>query len=256
MEEELKAHCNRIKLEVIRSNKDLSGEELERVVSFTPRFEKIAVKDAKLRTFISNDVMRGHLAAHVYDITYGVVRPGTDSLVVIDDSIVRGTTMRQSILRILDRTSPKKIIIVSSAPQIRYPDCYGIDMAKLGQFVAFEAAIALIKERGMENLIDEVYKDALKQLQQSPRQMTNAVKKIYTPFSAEEISDKIGELLTAETIRAEVKFIYQKIEDLHAACPDHTGDWYFTGDYPTPGGYKVVNQSFVNYIEGNNQRAY
>lgn len=256
MEEELKAHCNRIKLEAIKGNKDLSDEELERIVSFTPRFEKIAVKDAKLRTFISNDVMRGHLAAHVYDITYGVVQPNTDSLVVIDDSIVRGTTMRQSILRILDRTSPKKIVIVSSAPQIRYPDCYGIDMAKLGQFVAFEAAIALIKDRGMENLIDEVYQDALKQLQLSPKQMTNAVKKIYAPFSAEEISEKIGELLTAETIKAEVKFIYQKIEDLHAACPDHTGDWYFTGDYPTPGGYKVVNQSFVNYIEGNDARAY
>jgi amidophosphoribosyltransferase len=256
MEEELKAHCNRIKLEKINKNPDLSSEEISKIINFTPRFEKIAVKDAKLRTFISNDSLRDQLAAHVYDTTYGVVRSGKDSLVVIDDSIVRGTTMRQSILRILDRTCPKKIVVVSSAPQIRYPDCYGIDMAKLGQFIAFEAAVELIKDRGMEQVLTDVYEEAKAQLKLPMTEMINAVKKIYDPFTAEEISEKIGELLTADSIKAEVKFIYQTIEDLHAACPEHLGDWYFTGDYPTPGGNKVVNQAYVNYIEGNDSRAY
>ncbi|MDD5728331.1 MAG: hypothetical protein PHV59_07200 [Victivallales bacterium] len=256
MEEELKAYCNQVKFEIITRNKNLPPEDLQKIISVTPRFEKIAVKDAKLRTFISNDSLRGHLAAHVYDITYGIIRSGIDSLVIIDDSIVRGTTMRQSILRILDRTCPKKIVVVSSAPQIRYPDCYGIDMARLGQFVAFEAAVALLKERGMAATVDATYTEAKKQLKLPPRQMSNAVKNIYDPFSPEEISVKIGELLAADNIQAEVKFIFQTIEDLHAACPEHTGDWYFTGNYPTPGGFKVVNQSFVNYIEGNNDRAY
>jgi len=256
MEEELKAHCNRIKLTMMRENPNISPEELESIINFTPRFEKIAVKDAKLRTFISSDVSREQLATHVYDTTYGVVRPGVDSLVVIDDSIVRGTTMRNSILRILDRTKPKKIIVVSSAPQIRYPDCYGIDMARLGEFIAFEATIGLIKDNKMDNLLDEVYEEAKEQLKQPMQDMVNVVKKIYAPFTAEEISTKIGELLTASNIKAEVKFIYQTIEDLHAACPDHLGDWYFTGDYPTPGGNKVVNQAYVNFIDGNNERAY
>lgn len=256
MEEELKAYCNRIKLETMNKNPNLSQEDLEKIINFTPRFEKIAVKDAKLRTFISSDASRDQLATHVYDTTYGVVRPGIDSLVVIDDSIVRGTTMRNSILRILDRTEAKKIIIVSSAPQIRYPDCYGIDMARLGEFIAFEAAIELLKDNNMENLLTEVYEEARAQLKLPMKEMTNVVKKIYEPFTAKEVSAKIGELLTASTIKAEVKFIYQTIEDLHAACPDHLGDWYFTGDYPTPGGNKVVNQAYVNYIEGNSARAY
>lgn len=256
MEEELKAHCNRIKLATIRENKNLSPEDMEKIINFTPRFEKIAVKDAKLRTFISSDVSRDQLATHVYDTTYGIVRPKIDSLVVIDDSIVRGTTMRNSILRILDRTQPKKIIIVSSAPQIRYPDCYGIDMARLGKFIAFEAAIELIKDNKMDQLLTEVYEEAQVQLKLPMKEMINVVKKIYSSFTAEELSKKIGELLTGSTIKAEVKFIYQTIEDLHAACPDHLGDWYFTGDYPTPGGNKVVNQAYVNYIDGNTARAY
>ena len=256
MEEELKAHCNRVKMDTISKNKNLSEAELSKIINFTPRFEKIAVKDAKLRTFISNDAQREQLATHVYDITYGVVRPGKDSLVIIDDSIVRGTTMRKSILRILDRTSPRKIVVVSSAPQIRYPDCYGIDMAKLGQFIAFEAAVELIKEKGMDKLLTDVYEAAKAQLKLPMEEMTNAVKKIYEPFDAEEISRKIGELLTADSIKAEVVFIYQSIENLHKACPDHLGDWYFTGNYPTSGGNKVVNQAYVNYIEGNNSRAY
>jgi len=256
MEEELKAHCNRIKLATINENPNLSPEDLDKIINFTPRFEKIAVKDAKLRTFISSDVARDQLATHVYDTTYGIVRPNIDSLVVIDDSIVRGTTMRNSILRILDRTQPKKIVVVSSAPQIRYPDCYGIDMARLGKFIAFEAAIELIKDNKMDQLLTEVYEEAQAQLKLPMKEMVNVVKKIYAPFTAEELSRKIGELLTASTIKAEVTFIYQTIEDLHAACPDHTGDWYFTGDYPTPGGNKVVNQAYVNYIEGSSARAY
>ena len=256
MEEELKAHCNRIKLATIKENPNLGAEDLAKIINFTPRFEKIAVKDAKLRTFISSDASRDQLATHVYDTTYGVVRPDIDSLVVIDDSIVRGTTMRNSILRILDRTKPKKIVVVSSAPQIRYPDCYGIDMARLGKFIAFEAAIELIKDNKMEDILTEVYEAAKAQLKLPMQEMTNVVKKIYDPFTAEEISAKIGELLTSSTIKAEVTFIYQTIEDLHAACPNHLGDWYFTGDYPTPGGNKVVNQAYVNYIDGNNSRAY
>lgn len=256
MMEELKAHCNRIKVETLKKNRNLSDQELAAIINFTPRFEKIAVKDAKLRTFISSDSSRDQLAAHVYDTTYGVVRPNIDSLVVIDDSIVRGTTMRNSILRILDRTRPKKIIVVSSAPQIRYPDCYGIDMAKLGKFIAFEAAVELIKERGMEDLLTEVYEEARAQLKLPMNEMVNVVKKIYAPFSANEISARIARLLTASTIKAEIQFIYQTIEDLHAACPNHLGDWYFTGDYPTPGGNKVVNQAYVNYIEGDDSRAY
>ncbi|MDD5727586.1 MAG: hypothetical protein PHV59_03390 [Victivallales bacterium] len=256
MTEELKAHCNRIKLEKIAADRNLSEEKLRKIINFTPRFEKIAVKDAKLRTFISSDGLREQLAAHVYDITYGLVRPHLDSLVVIDDSIVRGTTMRQSILKILDRTQPRQIVIVSSAPQIRYPDCYGIDMASLGQFIAFEAAVELLKENHQEQLLSDVYEEAKAQLKLPMKEMINVVKNIYHPFSAEAISAKIGELLTAGTVSTEVRFIFQTIEDLHAACPDHLGDWYFTGDYPTPGGNKVVNQAYVNYIEGNHARAY
>ena len=218
------------------------------------RAEKIAIKDAKLRTFITQDDSRDDLVAHIYDITYGTVKP-TDNLVMIDDSIVRGTTLKQSILRILDRLNPKQIIIVSSAPQIRYPDCYGIDMAKLGDFIAFQAAINLLKENKQDHIIDTVYKNCLKSFDDD-EQTENHVKDIYAPFTAVQISKKIAQLLTPDNINAKVNVIYQSISDLHASCPDHNGDWYFTGNYPTPGGNRVVNRSFINYIEGNNERAY
>lgn len=220
------------------------------------RIEKIAIKDAKLRTFITQDDSRDDLVAHVYDITYGSVNRGTDNLVVIDDSIVRGTTLKQSILRILDRLDPKKIVIVSSAPQIRFPDCYGIDMAKMGDFVAFNAAIALHEERGTTQVIEDVYKKCVDQINLPKEQIKNYVKEIYEPFTYEEVSKKISELLTPNNINAPVEIIYQTVENLHAACPGNTGDWYFTGNYPTPGGNKVVNKAFINWKEGKNERAY
>lgn len=229
-------------------------EDITRIMSSSIRAEKIAIKDAKLRTFITQDDSRDDLVAHVYDITYGTVKP-TDNLVMIDDSIVRGTTLKQSILRILDRLNPKQIIIVSSAPQIRYPDCYGIDMAKLGDFIAFQAAITLLKESGQEHIIDEVYQNCLNCCDDD-EQVENYVQAIYAPFSAVQISKKIALLLTPDNINAKVNIIYQKISDLHASCPDHQGDWYFTGNYPTMGGNRVVNKSFINYIEGKNERAY
>jgi amidophosphoribosyltransferase len=210
----------------------------------------------KLRTFISQESGRKDLVGHVYDVTYGTIKKKVDNLVVIDDSIVRGTTLKESILQILDRLEPKKIVIVSSSPQIRYPDCYGIDMAKLGNFVAFQAAIELLKEQGKQNVINEVYKNSKEQENLPKEQIVNYVKEIYRPFSPEEISGKISQLLKAENIKANVDIVYQKIENLHAACPNDTGDWYFTGDYPTPGGNKVVNTAFINYIEGKNRRAY
>ena len=231
-----------------------SQEDITRIMSSSIRAEKIAIKDAKLRTFITQDDSRDDLVAHVYDITYGTVKP-TDNLVMIDDSIVRGTTLKQSILRILDRLNPKQIIIVSSAPQIRYPDCYGIDMAKLGDFIAFQAAITLLKESGQEHIIDEVYQNCLNCCYDD-EQVENYVQAIYAPFSAVQISKKIAQLLTPDNINAKVNIIYQKISDLHASCPDHQGDWYFTGNYPTTGGNRVVNKSFINYIEGKNERAY
>ena len=231
-----------------------SQEDITRIMSSSIRAEKIAIKDAKLRTFITQDDNRDDLVAHVYDITYGTVKP-TDNLVMIDDSIVRGTTLKQSILRILDRLNPKQIIIVSSAPQIRYPDCYGIDMAKLGDFIAFQAAITLLKESGQEHIIDEVYQNCLNCCYDD-EQVENYVQAIYAPFSAVQISKKIAQLLTPDNINAKVNIIYQKISDLHASCPDHQGDWYFTGNYPTAGGNRVVNKSFINYIEGKNERAY
>ena len=230
-------------------------EQVHDIISMRSRAEKIAIKDAKLRTFITQDDSRDDLVAHVYDITYGTVKP-TDNLVMIDDSIVRGTTLRQSILRILDRLGPKKIIIVSSAPQIRYPDCYGIDMAKMGDFIAFQAAVALLKENGQESLMDEVYTKCKEQESLPKEEVVNYVKEIYKPFTADQISKKIAELLTPKGMNAEVDIIYQSIEDLHASCPDHQGDWYFTGNYPTPGGNKVVNKAFINYMEGKNERAY
>ena len=233
-----------------------STEAIAEVVNRRARIEKIAIKDAKLRTFITQDDSRDDLVAHVYDITYGSVRRGTDNLIVIDDSIVRGTTLRQSILRILDRLGPKKIVVVSSAPQIRYPDCYGIDMAKMGDFIAFEAAIALLRETGKAQLIDEVYKAALEQVQLPKEQVKNVVQRIYEPFTDSEISAKIAQMLTPVGMQAQVEIIYQSVENLHIACPNHTGDWYFTGNYPTPGGNKVVNRAFINWMEKRNERAY
>ncbi len=257
MIEELNNVLNQQKAEAIQKmNGKNDSKELQKILSTNIRREKIAIKDAKLRTFITQDQSRNDLVAHVYDITYGVVKKGIDNLVVIDDSIVRGTTLKQSILQILDRLGPKKIVVVSSAPQIRYPDCYGIDMAKMGDFIAFEAAIALLKERGKQIVIDDVYKKCKEQETLKKEQIKNYVKEIYDPFTAEEISAKITELLTPESVDTEIEIIYQTIEGLHAACPKHLGDWYFTGNFPTPGGNRVVNKAFVNYYEGKNERAY
>jgi amidophosphoribosyltransferase len=230
-------------------------DAIAEIMKISPRAEKIAIKDAKLRTFITSDDSRDDLVAHIYDITYGTVN-STDNLVMIDDSIVRGTTLKQSIIRILDRLEPKKIIVVSSAPQIRYPDCYGIDMAKIGDFIAFRAAVALLKDRKQEHILTEAYNKCKGQAHLPKEEMVNYVQEIYKPFTAEEISVKISELLTLKGTKAEVEIIYQSISDLHASCPNHLGDWYFTGDYPTPGGVKVANKAFINYIEGKNERAY
>lgn len=252
----LQDELNKIKLRKIRELGDNpSDQQLSEILALRNRIEKIAIKDAKLRTFITQDNSRDDLVAHVYDITYGSVYP-TDNLVVIDDSIVRGTTLKQSILRILDRLNPKKIVVVSSAPQIRYPDCYGIDMAKLNDFIAFQAAIELLKENGKTQLIQDVYNKCKAQENEPKEQIVNHVKEIYDAFTAEEISKKISQLLTPENINAEVDIVYQTIEGLHDACPNHTGDWYFTGNYPTPGGNKVVNKAFIYYYEGRNERAY
>ena len=233
-----------------------SEEEIQKVIRQRARIEKIAIKDAKLRTFITQDDSRDDLVSHIYDITYGGIRANEDNLVVIDDSIVRGTTLRKSIFKILDRLKPKKIVIVSSAPQIRYPDCYGIDMAKLGDFIAFNAAIALLKERGMENTIEDVYTKCLGQMDLPKEEVVNFVKDIYSPFKPEEISAKISELLTPKDMQAPVEIVFQSIENLHKACPNNLGDWYFTGNYPTPGGNKVVNKAFINWKEDRNERAY
>ena len=250
-------YINENKLKEIRAlGPDATDEQLTEVLSKRARAEKIAIKDAKLRTFITQDSGRDDLVAHVYDVTYGAIAKGKDNLVVIDDSIVRGTTLKQSIFRILDRLGPKKIVIVSSAPQIRYPDCYGIDMAKLGDFIAFVAAITLLKEQGKDAIITDVYKRCKAQVNLPKEEIRNYVKEVYAPFTAQQISDKISELLRPEGINAEVQIIYQTIEGLHKAIPNHKGDWYFTGDYPTPGGNKVVNKAFINYVEGNNERAY
>lgn len=240
---------------ILDNRKTLTKEKLEEILAVKIRTEKIAIKDAKLRTFITSDNSRNDLVAHVYDITYGVVKP-TDNLVIIDDSIVRGTTLKQSIIRMLDRLNPKKIVIVSSAPQIRYPDCYGIDMAKIGDFVAFKAALALLKERNLYHIAEEVYQKSKGQENLKDVEVVNFVKEIYAPFTDEEISDKIAELVSPEDLKAELKVIFQSVDDLHKACPENLGDWYFTGDYPTAGGNRVVNQAFINFYEGNNRRAY
>jgi amidophosphoribosyltransferase len=255
--EEMDHFCDGIKIDrILDAGKSLDRDSLNRIFELRPRAEKVAVKDVKLRTFITRDSQRDDLAAHVYDITYGSIRRGIDNLVVLDDSIVRGTTLKQSIIRILDRLGPKKIVIASSAPQIRYPDCYGIDMAKITDFIAFIAAIELLKETHQEHIINEVYIKAKAQENLPKEQIINHVKDIYKPFTAERISGKISELVTPATCQAGVQIVYQTIDDLHEAIPNHKGDWYFTGDYPTPGGNKVVNRAFINYIEGRNVRAY
>ena len=253
----MESYLNKIKVERILSwGKDIDEEKLEQMVNRKIRQEKIAIKDVKLRTFITEDANRNEMVQHVYDITYGTVRKDEDTLVVIDDSIVRGTTLKESIIRMLSRLGPKKIIVVSSAPQIRYPDCYGIDMSKMGDFIAFKAAIALLEERGMKNVIEETYQK-IKSLDAAGQLHTeNVVRQLYKPFSPEEISDKIAQLITPSNIQIPVEVIYQTIEDLHECCPTNTGDWYFTGNYPTPGGNRVCNKAFLNYIEGVNVRGY
>jgi amidophosphoribosyltransferase len=240
---------------ILSGGKSLSAQKVTEILSERPRFEKIAIKDAKLRTFIADDSSRDDLVAHVYDVTYGVVKP-TDNLVIIDDSIVRGTTLKKSIIKILDRLNPKKIVVVSSAPQIRYPDCYGIDMARIEDFIAFRAALELLKETNQYQLVDTVYKKAIDQREKEDAEIINYVKEIYSPFSTEQVSQKIAQMLKTKDINAEVEVIYQNVEDLHKACPSNSGDWYFTGNYPTDGGHRVVNEAFINFYEGNNKRAY
>ncbi|HOS83625.1 MAG TPA: amidophosphoribosyltransferase [Bacteroidales bacterium] len=239
----------------LQKSGNLTPELLADILAMRPRSEKLAIKDVKLRTFITEDKSRDDLVGHVYDVTYGIVKP-SDNLVVIDDSIVRGTTLKKSIFKILNRLHPKKIIIVSSAPQIRYPDCYGIDMAKLGDLCAFNAAIALLKETKQEGIINSVYNKSAAQRHLPKEEIVNYVQEIYAPFTDEQISKKIAQMLTPEDVTAEIDIIFQSVENLHKACPNHKGDWYFTGNYPTPGGNRAVNNAFLNYIEGRNERAY
>lgn len=250
-------YVNQLQKETLLNRADkISDKELEEMLNLAPRVEKIAIKDAKLRTFITQDADRTDMVSHVYDTTYGLIRRDIDSLVVIDDSIVRGTTLKQSILKILDRLGPVKIVVVSSAPQIRYPDCYGIDMSRLGEFVAFEAAISLLKESAREHIIWETYENCKASVSLEKELVENCVKAIYAPFTDQEISDKIAQIISPPEIGAQVKVIYQTLDNLHKAIPDHLGDWYFSGNYPTPGGNKVVNRAYMNWVEGKNQRAY
>lgn len=250
-------YLNRVKIQRIMSwGNDFDEEKLSEMVNRRIRVEKVAIKDVKMRTFITEDASRSEMVQHVYDITYGTVRKGEDTLVVIDDSIVRGTTLKESIVRMLSRLQPKKILIISSAPQIRYPDCYGIDMSKLGDFIAFRAAIALLKDKRMEHVLADVYTRCKELQRNGTMQEENLVRHIYKPFTAEEISQKIAELITPPDIRIPVELIFQNIEDLHTCCPTNTGDWYFTGNYPTKGGNRVVNQAFMNYYDGKNVRGY
>jgi len=250
-------YLNEVKIQrILNWNKDFTDEKLAEMINRRIRVEKIAIKDVKMRTFITADAGRNEMVQHVYDITYGTVNKRVDTLVVIDDSIVRGTTLRESIIRMLSRLEPKKIIVVSSAPQIRYPDCYGIDMSKLGDFIAFKAAMALLKETDQECLLNDLY-DRCKELARTNQlHCENVVRQVYKPFTTQEISDKIAQLITPEDTDVEVQVIYQTIESLHVSCPTNTGDWYFTGNYPTPGGNKVVNKAFMNYMEGKNVRGY
>jgi amidophosphoribosyltransferase len=253
----LEAWLNEIKLDKLKKKRDsMTDDEVLELIGRRVRIEKIAIKDVKMRTFITEDASRAEMVQHVYDITYGTVRPGVDTVVVIDDSIVRGTTLRESIIRMLDRLGPKKIIIVSSAPQIRYPDCYGIDMSRMGDFVAFQAAIALLNETGQDSIIKQVYYDCKRAADSGQLDSRNFVQRIYEPFTADEISKKIGELLNPGDIGAEIEIIYQSLQGLHAACPNHTGDWYFTGNYPTPGGARVANRAFMNWMEQKEGRGY
>ena len=250
-------YVKKVQRDTLLNRKDkISDMELEHVLSMAPRIEKIAVKDAKLRTFITQDADRQDMVAHVYDTTYGLIRQDIDTLVVLDDSIVRGTTLKQSILQILDRLRPKRMVVVSSAPQVRYPDCYGIDMSRMGEFIAFEAAISLLKERGASQVINQVYQQCADSAPVGNEQIENHVRAIYEPFTDQEIADRIAQIITPKGLRAEVQVIYQTIENLHQACPHHLGDWYFSGNYPTPGGNQVVNKAFMNWVEGKNQRAY
>lgn len=247
---------NQKKKQILELGSALTPSKLEKILEQRPRVEKIAIKDAKLRTFITEDNSRDDLVGHVYDTTYGIVKNNVDNLVILDDSIVRGTTLKKSIIKILDRLHPQKIVIVSSAPQIRYPDCYGIDMAKMGDFIAFKAGVELLKYAGKEHILKEVYEACKIEVQKPKEEIVNQVKAIFEPFTPEQVSLKIAQMLKTEEIHAEVEVIYQSIEGLHEAVPNDKGDWYFTGDYPTPGGMKVVNTSFINYMEGKNERAY
>ncbi|WP_375237791.1 amidophosphoribosyltransferase [Aurantibacter sp.] len=256
MIESVEEHLNERKTQdIIAGNGELSKQEVIDILSERPRIEKIAIKDVKLRTFITEDSSRDDLVAHVYDVTYGVIKP-TDNLVIIDDSIVRGTTLKKSIIKMMDRLHPKSIVVVSSAPQIRYPDCYGIDMANLESLVAFQAALALLKDTGKFDLVEEVYNKCLTQVDLKDSEVVNYVQEIYAPFTDKQISAKISELLTHESVKAEVKIIFQPVSNLHIACPNDLGDWYFTGNYPTDGGNRVVNRAFINFFEGNKERAY
>lgn len=240
---------------ILKNRNKLTAESLQQLLSVKIRTEKVAIKDAKLRTFITEDSSRDDLVAHVYDVTYGVIKP-EDNLVIIDDSIVRGTTLKMSIIKMMDRLKPKSIVIVSSAPQIRYPDCYGIDMAKLEGLVAFKATLELLKDRNMYHIVDEVYQKCKSQEGLKDSEVVNFVTEIYAPFEPQEISDKIAEMLGSPEVKAKIKIIFQTVENLHIACPKNLGDWYFTGDYPTPGGNRVVNRAFINFYEGNDARAY
>jgi len=253
----MESYLNKIKIQRIQAwDKDFDEEKLAEMINRKIRVEKVAIKDVKMRTFITEDSNRNEMVQHVYDITYGTVRKGEDTLVVIDDSIVRGTTLRESIVTMLARLEPKRIIILSSAPQIRYPDCYGIDMSKLGDFIAFRAAIALLKDHGKEELLQDIYNECKELTRNNQLHAENLVRKVYQPFTAEQISAKIAELITPPDVKVPVDVIFQKIEDLHSACPTNLGDWYFTGNYPTPGGNRVVNKAFINYMEGKNVRGY
>jgi amidophosphoribosyltransferase len=255
--EALEEFCSQVKADkILQLGNNMTKENLQEILSIQPRVESVAVKDVKLRTFITQDSQRDDLVGHVYDISYGTIRRGVDNLVVIDDSIVRGTTLKHSIIRILDRLGPKRIIVASSAPQIRYPDCYGIDMTKISDFIVFRAAIELLKDTNQQSIINDVYNKSKSQQGLQKEEYVNYVKEIYEPFRPEEISEKVAQMLTTKNIQAEIKIIYQSIEDLHNSIPGNKGDWYFTGNYPTPGGNKVVSRSFVNYIEGRDERAY
>lgn len=257
MEEGVSSYVRNLQKETLLNRADkISDEELNEMLSITPRFEKLSIKDAKLRTFITQDAARQDMVQHVYDTTYGVVKDHQDTIVAMDDSIVRGTTLKESILTILDRLNPKKIIVVSSAPQIRYPDCYGIDMSRMGEFIAFEAAISLLYKRSLGHIVDEVYQRCVASQSMPREEVPNYVKEIYAPFTDDEISAEISTILRGAHIKAEVEVIYQTLENLHKACPGHKGDWYFSGDYPTPGGNRVVNRAYMNWVEGKNVRAY